>query len=299
MRGGTHAAATGEVGVILVRGTERVRDALRVQFLCGGRAVRRARTDYRSAAHVAAALSCALDEVPDLASKQQARLRESEQRLRRLERDLAELQAQALHASSAPASNGTRHISIPSQHGVDAARALALALARLPGVLAVGAVEDPPTLLIATSADSGLDASKLLRDAIGPYSGRGGGSPRMAQGSLPSIDAVRSAARAVTAERLRPASFHTSSIAAIARLTGNEARLYSLCSKVRPTVRHSAQRAAMPCGCMATHGMRKADAAWAMLVSGVNKKSAVPTMAMASRRLGVRTYSAPPSLAIR
>jgi alanyl-tRNA synthetase len=197
--GGTHVAATGEIGVILVRGTERVRDSMRVQFLCGARAVRRARSDYRSAAQIAAALSCGIDEVPDLAGKQQARLKDSEQRLRRLERELAELRAQSLYASSEPTSNGMRLVFVPSDEGLDATRALAQALARLPKVLAVGAVDDPPTLLIATSADSGLDASKLLRDAIVPHSGRGGGSPRMAQGSLPSIDAVRSAAKAVTA----------------------------------------------------------------------------------------------------
>jgi alanyl-tRNA synthetase len=143
-------------------------------------------------------LSCGIDEVPELAAKQQTRLRESDQRLRRLERELAELRAQSLYAAAVPGSNGLRRISVPSDEGMEAARALTQALTKLPQVLAVAAVENPPTLLVASSADSGVDAAKLLREAIAPHGGRGGGSPRMAQGSLPSAQAVRDAARAVS-----------------------------------------------------------------------------------------------------
>src|SRR5664279_2038769 len=44
--GGTHVAATGGIGSILLRRTERVRQGTRVEFVCGDRAVRIARRDY-------------------------------------------------------------------------------------------------------------------------------------------------------------------------------------------------------------------------------------------------------------
>src|SRR5581483_3330836 len=40
--GGTHVRATGEIGAILIRKLEKVRQSTRVEFLCGGRAIRRA-----------------------------------------------------------------------------------------------------------------------------------------------------------------------------------------------------------------------------------------------------------------
>ena len=43
--GGTHVRLTGEIGPILVRKLEKVRQAVRVEFLCGARAVGRARAD--------------------------------------------------------------------------------------------------------------------------------------------------------------------------------------------------------------------------------------------------------------
>jgi alanyl-tRNA synthetase len=62
--GGTHVRATGEVGPILLRKLERVRQTVRVEFLCGGRAVRRARADYEALSKTAQLFSAPLDEVP-------------------------------------------------------------------------------------------------------------------------------------------------------------------------------------------------------------------------------------------
>jgi alanyl-tRNA synthetase len=40
-------------------------------------------------------------------------------------------------------------------------------------------------LLVASSEDSGLDAGKALREGLNAVGGKGGGSPRLAQGSAP------------------------------------------------------------------------------------------------------------------
>ncbi|MBK5188157.1 MAG: alanyl-tRNA editing protein, partial [Gemmatimonadaceae bacterium] len=44
--GGTHVRSTAEIGALLIRGTERVRKTVRVEFVCGLRAVRSARADH-------------------------------------------------------------------------------------------------------------------------------------------------------------------------------------------------------------------------------------------------------------
>jgi alanyl-tRNA synthetase len=52
-------------------------------------------------------------------------------------------------------------------------------------------------MLLAVSADSGMDAGKLLKAALTQAGGRGGGNRRMAQGSLPSQEALEQALRAI------------------------------------------------------------------------------------------------------
>ena len=46
-------------------------------------------------------------------------------------------------------------------------------------------LEDLPSALLAASADSGVDAGKVLKAALTEAGGRGGGNGRIAQGSVP------------------------------------------------------------------------------------------------------------------
>src|SRR3954468_19119531 len=62
--GGTHVRATGEIGVVLLRKTEKIRQAARVEFVCGARAVRRAHADYDALSKAAQLFSSSLDETP-------------------------------------------------------------------------------------------------------------------------------------------------------------------------------------------------------------------------------------------
>ncbi|HOK45571.1 MAG TPA: hotdog domain-containing protein, partial [Bryobacteraceae bacterium] len=54
-------------------------------------------------------------------------------------------------------------------------------------------VEDPPALLLAASADSGIHAGNAVKSVVTALGGRGGGSAQMAQGSLPSREALAAA----------------------------------------------------------------------------------------------------------
>jgi alanyl-tRNA synthetase len=54
----------------------------------------------------------------------------------------------------------------------------------------VGTLRDPPSVLLAASSDSGLDAGKTLQAALSEAGGRGGGTSRMAQGSVATAAAL-------------------------------------------------------------------------------------------------------------
>jgi alanyl-tRNA synthetase len=63
--GGTHVGASGQIGSIVLRKSERVRQGTRVEFVCGGRAVRMARRDYSALSEAAGLFSAQLWDVPE------------------------------------------------------------------------------------------------------------------------------------------------------------------------------------------------------------------------------------------
>ena len=195
--GGTHVRATGEIGAILVRKVERVRKAVRLEFLCGARAVRRARADQELLARLAAQYSAAPDELPALAEAQRAELKDAVAGRREAEAQLDRYRAAELYAGTAPDAVGLRRIIVREERGIDRLRGLAQAVTALPKAVFVGAAASPPGLLVAVSEDSGRDAAAMLRSALAPAGGRGGGTPKLAQGTV-GADALESVLEAVT-----------------------------------------------------------------------------------------------------
>jgi alanyl-tRNA synthetase len=196
--GGTHVRATGEIGAILIRKVERVRKAVRLEFLCGMRAVRRARADQELLARLAAQYSAAPDELPALVEAQRTELKEAVAARRDAEAHLDRYRAAELYAGAATGADGLRRILVREERGIERLRGLAQAVSALPGAVFVGVTASPPGLLVAASEDSGLDAAAMLKTALAPAGGRGGGTARLAQGTVPA-EALEVAVAAVSA----------------------------------------------------------------------------------------------------
>ena len=188
--GGTHVATTAAIGPILLRRQEKVRQGLRIEFVCGSRAIRRARRDLETLARVARVFSGSIDDAARLVEAQAAQLAELQSENKRRAESIAKYRAADLHAAATPNADGLRVVVERLATGVDSIRALALAYSSLPRAVFVAASTAPPSVLLATSADSGVDAGKTLRPLLEQAGGRGGGSARLAQGSVPSTDAV-------------------------------------------------------------------------------------------------------------
>jgi alanyl-tRNA synthetase len=188
--GGTHVRTTAEIGAILLRSNEKVRKSTRIEFLCGDRAIRRARRDYETLNTMSASLSASIDDVAGLVSAQADRLKESESARKKLGQDLATYRARERYDAATPDANGVRTIVIRDAAAMDDAKAIAQAAFALPRVVVIGAIASPPSVLVAASEDSGVDAGKLLKEKLMAAGGRGGGSPRLAQGSAPDPAAV-------------------------------------------------------------------------------------------------------------
>jgi alanyl-tRNA synthetase len=184
--GGTHVRATGAIGAVLVRKVERVRKGVRLEFLCGMRAIRRSRLEFNILSNLATELSSSWEELPRVVANQRADVKALSASKRELEADLSRYRAQELYASAQPDQAGIRRATVRlADGGLDELRGLALAFAGFPRAVFIGATEVPPSVLLSAAPDSGIDAASVLKETVSNAGGRGGGSSTMAQGVLP------------------------------------------------------------------------------------------------------------------
>jgi len=184
--GGTHVRTTGEIGAVLLRKIEKVRQTTRVEFLCGGRAVARARADYDALSKVAQLFSASLDETPSMVGQQMESARGQEKARRKLEMDLAVYQGREVYEATPPGPDGIRrHVRRMAAGSMEELRALAQSFTAQPKAVFVAILEKPAAVLYAASVDSGIDAGQAVKQALAGVGGRGGGNARLAQGSVP------------------------------------------------------------------------------------------------------------------
>jgi alanyl-tRNA synthetase len=191
--GGTHVSATGQIGSILLRNTEKVRQGTRVEFVCGGRAVRIARRDYSALSQAAALFSAKLWDVPE-----HIRKNAEEMKLLRKQKDdaldeLAELMAlAALHAEREI--NGHKLIvRFFTDHDINFAKLFAQKVTHTPtpAIALVASAVNPPgvvfaqTVPLASSEGNSRDMGALLKQVLSSVGGRGGGTRDFAQGGVP------------------------------------------------------------------------------------------------------------------
>ena len=181
--GGTHVRSTAEIGPVSIRKVEKTKKQVRVEFLCGWRTLARARTDFDALTQMASALTCGIDELPALVSSQAEHVRAADAERRRLGEELAKLRMRERWSATAPGADGVRRIAEQAST-MDELRALGQAASLLPKTLFAGSVSAPPSLVFAASEDTGINAGTRLKELLVVHGGRGGGSPRAAQGTI-------------------------------------------------------------------------------------------------------------------
>lgn len=182
--GGTHVRSTAEIGPIQIRRQEKLRGNVRIEFVCGTRALRRARQDFRIALELARQAAAPIDTFPEHYANLRQRLAEAEKERQRLAIELAKQEGAALYAETAGGPDGLRRKLLAVPRIEEPVRAKAQAFTALGrGVLLVIGTEQS-SVLLACSADSGLNAGAILKQILSASGGRGGGSATLAQGSL-------------------------------------------------------------------------------------------------------------------
>ncbi len=189
--GGTHVSRTSAIGAIALTGTERVRGRVRVAFVAGGRTIAALHRRDEMLASIARAADCAVDELGTLLPRRFDEARRLAARVDVLERELAAARVATLIAAQAPADGGVQHVILRgSDEPPSMLRAMAQAAALQSRLVFVATATTSPTVYFTAGPDTGLDAGQLLKRALASCDGRGGGSARVAQGTLPGHDKV-------------------------------------------------------------------------------------------------------------
>jgi alanyl-tRNA synthetase len=201
--GGTHVRSTGQIGSVLLRKTEKVKQGVRVEFVCGLRAVATARHDFETLTEAASLFSTHLWEVPQQIRKSQDEIKGSQKAQHRLLEEVAELQAaHLLHET--PEQGGqklvTRHF---AERDLGFIKMLAQRLTRAQKAVALlSCGGSQPSLVFAQTPGLSHDMGALMKQAVQALGTRGGGNRDMAQGGAPDAAsaeaALSQAASAVT-----------------------------------------------------------------------------------------------------
>jgi alanyl-tRNA synthetase len=190
--GGTHVQETGQIGCILLRKMEKVRQGWRVEFVCGERAISVVRRDYTVLTEAAALFSGHIWDVPQQVRKLLDEDKASRKGREQLLGEVAQLHARQILAET-PESNGRRLVvRVFSDRDVGFIKLLAQKLTRLDSqtVALLGTTSGQPSLVFAQSPGQPLDMGGLMKEAMAKLGGRGGGSKDLAQGGVPQVAGV-------------------------------------------------------------------------------------------------------------
>jgi alanyl-tRNA synthetase len=182
--GGTHVASTGQIGTILLRKIEKVRQGWRVEFVCGKRAVTTARHDFIALTESASLLSSHIWDIPQQIRKSQEETRVARKSREQLLEELAGFYAQQLLRET-PERNGRRVVTrIFADRDLIFIKLLAQKLTRHSSnaIALLASTSGQAAIVFAQSAGQPFDMSALIKETLAKLGGRGGGSKDMAQG---------------------------------------------------------------------------------------------------------------------
>jgi len=181
--GGTHVTRTAEVGAIQVLSWERFRGGIRVEFVCGARAVRAFRRLRDVVAGCIRGVSVLPEELPGAIDRIQAENKELRKTIRAMQEQLARYEAVALADRAVQV--GGRFVVVESVDQSDAniLKALALSVAGRPGYdAALFSARSPFLAVVARSPGGALEAGTVLGRLVERFGGKGGGRADLAQG---------------------------------------------------------------------------------------------------------------------
>jgi len=184
--GGTHCQRTGEVGLVKIARWEKIREDMRVEFLCGRRALRDYRWRNMTINRMAGELSIAGRDLEPAFRRLRQENADKEKRIKELLEEALKYEAERLVKEAQTSGSFRLVIKVFPDRDPEEVKGLANRLAEHPRTVALlAATGDKTNLVFARSADLAFDMNALMKEAVTRIKGKGGGRPNFAQGGGP------------------------------------------------------------------------------------------------------------------
>jgi len=185
--GGTHVRDLGDVGLLKLLSWEKRRGNLRVSFIAGKRAYEDYRDKHLLLQQLSSLLSQPVMEVDAGVTKLLGRVDELEKQLKLMQTERIMQEAERL-LTDAPRVGSVTIVcqQYDQQWTLEQVKDLVAHLVEHDRVVAMCAIADEHfRMVLGMGAEEGLHAGNLLRQVVVKHSGKGGGSPNLAQGMVP------------------------------------------------------------------------------------------------------------------
>jgi len=197
--GGTHLRSTAELQTIKILGSEKVRDATRVHFLAGSRALDDYVGKHSMLAGLASALTCGVDDLPGKIAKLVEENRGMFRLLKKARKELVELRARSELADAKEAGRWLLLVRRYEGWGAEELKMLAGRMtAAEPRLLVCAGGDDDKSGVVVLAAGDQFDGDlgEIIRQLLPLFDGKGGGKGRFAQavGDASRMDEVLRAA---------------------------------------------------------------------------------------------------------
>ena len=197
--GGTHCQRTGEIGLIKVGRWERIRKNVRLQFLCGSRALADYTWKSKVVEELADRYSARGSEVLALVTKQAEEIKELRRNLKNLSERAMEFEARELLSKAAQYRNIKIVQAIFDGRPLEELKTLARLIVEAERAVALfGNLGENGQMVFSCSEDLPYKMNDLMSDACLRLGGRGGGSPKIAFGGGPLVENVEQAIQHVS-----------------------------------------------------------------------------------------------------
>lgn len=192
--GGTHPGHTGDIGLIKIKKWEKYRDSVRVEFICGSRALSDYAWKNEYINKISALISSRDSELLDNVHKLWSELDSSRREIRQLRDTALAYEANQLY-NSADVINGVRVVKrIFENRNFKEVISLSGKIAKLDSAIALlGLKGDTAQMVFVRSSDVNININDLFKEVLPVINGKGGGNPQSAQGGGSDVSNLESA----------------------------------------------------------------------------------------------------------
>lgn len=181
--GGTHPKSTGVVGMIKIRKWEKNKGNLRIEFLCGHRALRDYQWKNQHINEASNLLSVRDNEVQEAVARIQQENKELNKILKTLKKDLMDYQVKELYSKAEKIGNYLLIVHIFDNEDFKEIKTMASTLVQSPNTIALLATKnDKAQVVFSCSKEVPIPMNQLFKEVISLINGKGGGNATSAQG---------------------------------------------------------------------------------------------------------------------